>query len=192
MHVYLQSTTEISTRMRVNDTIDVKANGYVLAPPTIHPDGEAYYVHQYGPIVAIGSLTEVLDVDYKATIQQSEIEKQRELDPLFTPKNTIYHGIIQDIKIMLPILTLANRYTQMRSSSDCGRWWVGRCPHPEHFDRKPSFKIDAVNNQASCWKSSCALHEPRGLDVIDLFARLRGIRMKDAIIALGMQLGLLR
>jgi len=199
IHVYVFLADPIRTRIRVNGKVDIKAEGgYVLAPPSIHPSGVPYVLHKSGPIIRIPTLSSILTAAYQATPQFSgstSSELSKSIEQSGSQKSTLYFGIIQDLKIVLPILTFVQRYTNMNQSSGCGRWWMGRCPNPAHEDRTPSFRVDAYRNKAHCLKSNeprCKLHDPRGLDIIDLHARLHNSTPKYAMLQLGTEVGLIR
>jgi hypothetical protein len=196
MHVYVFLKNPIRTQLQVNGKVDIKAEGgYVLAPPTIHPSGSPYVPYSLGPIIRIPSLSSVLTAAYQATpkfLGGSSNELLKEIERSSGLRSTIYYGIIQDLKTVLPVLTFVQRYTIMGQSSGCGRWWMGRCPHPNHEDRNPSFRVDSYRNKAHCLTPSCRLHEPRGLDIIDLYARLHNTSQKIAMMQLGIEVGLIR
>jgi hypothetical protein len=213
MHHYLTCDEPIPTRLNL-DGIDVKGHGsYVLCPPSIHPGGKRYEVSNDGPILRVKSLKEVLpramatykecqpgvggittavhdNNDSVTTIGGLSITQQLIRGP---DHNTqLYRGVIDDIKLHLPILILAQRYTTMESSSHDKRWWMGHCPDPDHDDRHPSFRIDTRYNQAQCLTPRCRLYESRGMDVIDLFGQLHNLDNRQSMVALALELGLVK
>lgn len=199
-HVYLQ-VDDLPRRTLALDGVDVKCSGYVVTSPSVHPSGKVYRVMDASAeIIRVPDLTEALDGIAMADHQLCEATyegmsaEQCDVTPLIRgPQDQpvhLYRGVAEDIKQLLPILDLAQRYTTMLvSDGGCGRWWRGRCPNPQHPDHNPSFRVDAVHNQAACLTPSCRLHEPRGMDVIELYRRLHRLSNRGAMAALGLELG---
>jgi hypothetical protein len=119
--------------------------------------------------------------DYKSLLSSllSEIPRPAEPPgPGGAPSPGHGHGedLVSRIKAGLPVKAYASRFTELRSSDGGrGRWFVGRCPLPQHEDRNPSFWVDAKNNLWGC--HGCGV---RG-DVINLHARLEGLTLQAAI-----------
>ena len=85
------------------------------------------------------------------------------------------NDLIARLKSALPIYELATRFTELKPSGGSGRWYVGRCPLPDHRDRHPSFWIDVQRGLWGC--HGCGL---RG-DAINLYALIHNLPIQSAI-----------
>lgn len=192
IHVYLHLKELPPQSVVVNGTL-VKCTGYILCPPSRHPSGLLYRVWHNAPIATVADLS-VAMASYgrgSGSAPQRTSVHLSASPPIRSHGTHLYRGIISDVQETLPVLTLANRYTTMNSSDGGkGRWWMGCCPSPQHVDRNPSFRVDARYNQATCLSPTCALYEPKGMDVINLYSQLHGFSNRDAIRALAMELEL--
>lgn len=178
MHVYLRTEQPERSRSIPGSHIDIRANGcMVVTPPSIHPSGKQYLpVHESG-ILTVGSTTEL----YPAMIQNVGIM------PIAGPCGGVYDvfdyqtGTIQEIKESANILDFVSQFTPVKRTSTDGRWWMSRCIHVGHQDKKPSLRIDAVRNRVKCLSGSCALYHDFGLDIIDLYSILYGKDLKTSL-----------
>lgn len=209
-HVYLYTDAPTARTFALKN-VDVKATGYILAESSIHPDGAVYRAHVNNVILrttrienAIVGLERVrrpnikgevvisvagdlvMNLSPQATIPSFTFGTQDSLNHIKLPRD-----IARRIKQHLTILELASRYTDMQSSDDSGNWYIGRCPHPGHEDKHPSFSLSLRNQRANCKTPTCGLHSKNGLDVIDLVGALEGLGPRDAMASLGIGLGLI-
>jgi hypothetical protein len=79
----------------------------------------------------------------------------------------------------------------MKPTDNSGRWWIGKCPSPNHPDKNPSFRVDHFGNQARCLTNNCMLSEPRGMDVIELYKRINNLENRENIVSLALERGLI-
>lgn len=108
--------------------------------------------------------------------------------PVLDPR-PITGSYVAAIKEKLPILELASRLTSLKpSDGGKGRFYIGRCPFPGHKDVHPLFWVDAELNVANCFKPNCGSEKP--MDVVNVWARHRGITDEEAISELAAELGI--
>lgn len=210
-HVYLYAD-EPPDRTFSLQNVDVKCSGYITCPPSEHPSGVAYEVYQDSEILRTTTLdlavvglerrpnkpnikggqanSVTVNIAGSLVVNQPTINirsfgTQDNLNSIKLPRNVAYQ-----IKQRFSILGLASQFTEMRPSDDEGNWYIGRCPHPGHEDRNPSFSLSLRNQRANCRTPTCALHNKNGLDVIDLVGILHGVKPRQAMAMLAVKLGL--
>jgi len=169
VHVYVRVRDLLSGSFHWQGC-DVKTSGYVVGPGSVHPSGHVYQVREYAPIVTIDNLSQI------GIKQPQNSHPVGSAKPSDSPPNR--HPLSKP-----DIVTFLQRYTQVGHRR--GRYVMARCPHPQHNDHTPSFRIDTVNHKATCLKPSCALYDTRGLDVYDLYAALEHVTLGEAIHVLG-------
>jgi len=176
-HVYLHVMEPVTNSH--TPLLDVKANGYVLIPPSIHPSGHVYSVLTDAPILTVFTLSEVIpDIFLSATpppmptraILSTQLP---ETDPWASAENQVPTSL-DDIKRTHKIQDYFP--TAERTSRD-GRWLKARCPF--HEDAHPSFWIDTEHQLCGC--HVCGM---KPMDVINLVSRLQNVSNQDAIRAL--------
>jgi len=86
-------------------------------------------------------------------------------------------SFFEALRERVDLIELAGRYTEMAGS---GNAWHGRCPHPDHEDRNPSFYV-YPDRRFHCY--GCGRHG----DVTDLWAATNGLEP-----GIGAALGLAR
>lgn len=188
-HVYVH--TEQETENMKLPGIDILAKRkYVLAPPSVHPSGADYVAERDVLPARISAISDVLPaewindrIDSKTPQNASErVPKQLAIgsvvDPWEAAENPdagfVKNTLIMDIRARFRI----EDFFPDRESTDHnrGRWYIARCPL--HNDRNPSMSIDTLNQVCSC-RAGC--NGGRPLDVINLFARMKGISNAEAI-----------
>jgi hypothetical protein len=177
MHVYFQIKEPISNMH--SNLLDIKAHGYVLIPPSIHPSGFEYMQHNANPIKKVEKLSDVLPealipapvepVPTEFIPQQPAITGNL-LDQLDTPIDPDV-DIVKQVRERVSILSMVSGATP---TSRGGRWYAALCPF--HDDHHPSFWIDAQRGLCGC--RNCKMMP---MDVINLYARLHGVSNQEAI-----------
>ena len=186
VHVYIR--TRDAERNRKLPGIDVKArNGYVLGAGSVHPSGAIYTAMReniYIPLV--GALSEILPPDLLAldtampdnvTIPSANLSglapKPVVSDPwdAATLSADVRDGkTIDRIKARFSIDSLFTGKEQTGAN-----YFMVRCPL--HDDGSPSMWVDTARGMCGCFAGCTS----KPLDVINLFARIRGITNQDAI-----------
>jgi hypothetical protein len=167
-HAYLFMTDPPLRTLRMRGG-EIKGTGYVVAPPSLHPSGSRYVVHNDSPIT---TTTNLADIGISAIIS-TVLPTVREFKPIGKAPN-----LIADIHRALPIASLLSRYTQLSPSSADGRWLMGACVF--HDDAKPSMWVDTLNDRCGCFVPACKAHE-KYQDVINIYSHVTGISNAAAI-----------
>lgn len=179
MHVYLQVKTPPANYHSL--LLDIKASGYVLIPPSVHPSGFIYQVHKDLPILKVENLSDVLPEEFTAEQIRQPVDTQyvapviKSQDDPWARAETIGADAIDTIRNQANLLAF---FPDARQKSRDGRWWIATCPF--HHDHNPSFWIDTARQICGCY-SGCT---PKPLDTINLYSRLYGMSNQDAIRAL--------
>lgn len=171
VHLYFY-VTNLPQKSQKLPGIDIKVNGYILTPPSIHPTGLTYVT--FDPRIPILNVENVSDIITLPTLLHTQWngKSRQDLDPWYNV------DLIGAIKVRFDILDMVEVIKQS------GRgWFVALCPF--HQDHNPSFWIDSNKGICGCY-SGCT-QQP--LDVIDLYARLQGISNEDAIHKMGQEIG---
>ncbi len=176
MHLYVHTAHREKSRKDKEHAVDIRcSSNYTLVPPSIHPSGVPYIpIGSVKDIITVDSLDDIFPqpVTYFNGIRQSEVD-------IFNP--SISSVTIDELKQRIPILQFVSQFSVVRRTSTDGRWYMARCIHPRHEDKIPSFQIDTLANRAKCLSSRCELCTDRGLDVIDLYSKIHGVSIRDAI-----------
>jgi hypothetical protein len=167
-------------------TCDICTNGYVAAPPSLHPSGRAYQALDVDAPILYVELEEAgLVIVPLPTFPFADNE-----DGALPPTQRIGSsgdGLVGQIKRAMPLMPYLQRYVQLQATSSDGRWQIGLCPF--HDDRSPSLWVDTVRDICRCWSPACPAHE-RVLDVIGVYALVNRIPNEKAIYELAGRLGL--
>lgn len=179
-HVYLR-VRDIPPRTLGMEGGDVKATGYVVAAPSIHPDGTLYRPDDPdAPLLSIDSLEAAgIRVLFKSEPPPVDLPVER-------PTERGY-GLVDEVKRLMPITQYLGRWTKMYPTSPDGVWLMCHCPI--HDDHNPSMWVNVRWGICRCFKPSCR-GSVRAMDVINLHARLRGVSNEYALQELAAELGL--
>ena len=158
--------------------IDIKAGGYCLCPPSIHPTGHIY--------TAINRPSDIMTVEsLECVLPQSLLEKaskeveipgigcngHSQLDPWqVTP--TIQG--IDPIKWIKQNRSIIEFFPHAQPSGG-NRWYTVHCPF--HNDNEASGWLDIQRNRFGC-QAGCV---GSGLDIIDFFALLQNVDRSTAV-----------
>ena len=180
MHLYLYTDKPTKSRKLVEQKIDIRGDGnVVIAPPSVHPSGAVYR--------AVGTIESIYTIDsIDAVFPDVVVDPVRVVDTdldVFSRalKITDSSLLAKMVKERVTALDFCSQFSMMRRTSTDGRWWMGRCIHPSHEDRHPSFRVDNVANRAVCLSPGCRLHRDVGLDVIDLYMELNRVGFVEAV-----------
>ena len=153
---------------------EIKASGYCLIPPAIHPSGTPYKaVCLDMPIMTIGSIYDILPESvfgYQASGENLPCIGV-DFDP-FNPVSSTQNGSYSEINERVRILSF---FPDARRTGD--GWYTVTCPF--HDDRNASGWIDDKRNRIGCHKCITG-----SLSIIDLYMRLNSCSKEAAVIEL--------
>jgi hypothetical protein len=189
VHVYLHTpgVERVNKKLR---GVDVKMNGYVVGPLSIHPGGATYQPINAMVIPIIYSLETLLPSELFPPVAVSASDKEFVAEFIPVPVATEYDAfasasihdggdLIAKVKAAIRIETL---FPDRKQTSGDGRWWAARCPF--HDDNHPSAWIDTRRQLFGC--EVCNF---KPLDVINLYSRQNHITDAVAIVELGKKIG---
>lgn len=172
---------------------EIKASGAcVMIPPSKVGEFE-YRIFEDKPIMRIERIQDVI----QCSVPPSKRENPPSISVTVKGNNNIVtvntfpftrcQNPIQTIKASLPISYLFPDYI----STDNGMA-LAHCPTSAHpnGDIHPSLSLDLSSNRFNCFKTNCPLHLPRGGDILDAYAILNGLTLKQTIAELAEMLGL--
>ncbi|RJR09976.1 hypothetical protein C4588_04105, partial [Candidatus Parcubacteria bacterium] len=169
VHVYMR--IDHHERNRKVGNIDIKADGYVLGPGSIHPSGIEYKpLRDVFNFPLISALSDVLPATMLSPILSNSASSAW---TVITPQATPGTDLIKKIRVANPI----ESFFPTAKPSGPG-WLMTHCPF--HDDQNPSFWINTRKQICGCF-AGCT---PLPLDSINLFARLHGLNNRDAIFIL--------
>lgn len=177
VHVYFRTVQP--ERNRHIEKIDIKGRyGIVTGPGSVHESGTVYEPLADFFIPTIEALSDVLPaqlllsrqdispVVHVPRVQPDNCDPWESADQPFEPGK----DLVQSIKDKFRIEEFF-----CRTYSKNGRWHMARCPF--HDDRSPSLWIDTARQLCGCF-AGCT---DKPYDVIDLYARLHNLTVRDAI-----------
>lgn len=169
VHVYVMVNEPVKS-FRVAE-VDIKAKwGYVLAPPSVHPNGHEY--HSIGSLIArCERLSDVFPFERPARPHIEALPMVVTSDPWEAASRAVVCGgeSVATAKRQLEWNNLVQVVHQDRG----GAW--ARCPL--HDDWNPSLRLYA-DGHAHCFQ--CGFHG----DTIDMYAALHQMTTREAIAAL--------
>lgn len=174
IHVYVR--IDHRERNRKVGNIDIKADGYVLGPGSVHPSGAEYKpLRESFNFPVISALSDVLPATmlFCPTSGPNPANSISGSVWTVTPNTTPRSDLIKKIRAANPI----ESFFPTAKPSGPG-WLMANCPF--HDDQHPSFWINTRKQICGCF-AGCT---PLPLDSINLFARLHGLNNRDAIFVL--------
>ena len=148
---------------------ELKCNGIVVAPPSIHPSGRTYSeASEFSRILGVAGVD---DIGVKILGRDELPNWSEEIKPR---QNKEGLGTVDAIKSVYNIGQFLSGYTDLKSLGD--GTYVGICPF--HDDSTPSLRVWAAENRCYCYAPHCVAH--RRVDVIAAAAYLWNISMSQA------------
>lgn len=174
VHVYIRLPHKERNR-KAGTKIDIKADGYVLGPGSIHPSGQEYRaLREIYNFPIVSALSDVLPATMLINSKVNPVNQNPAVWTIPVQKSAPGAGLVEKIKKSFPIVDF---FPDAQKSGT--RWLLAKCPL--HDDHNPSMWIDTRDQICGCF-AGCT---PKPLDSINLFARLHGLSNQDAIIYLG-------
>lgn len=167
-HVWLRCEADLHG-MSV-DGADLLRNHLVVVPPSVHPSGVLYELHE-GPVPVVDTVPGAVMTG----------EKRERLVRRSITEATGEDSAIGAIKKLVPIEVYLNRVTKVWLRSDGN----GKAICPLHNDHDPSLLIDGRTNRCKCM-AGCT---DGWIDIIDMRMRLDGIGIDAAIWRFATELG---
>lgn len=162
-------------RNRKIGKIDIKADGYVLGPGSIHPSGAIYRaMREVYHFPKIRALSDVLPMEWlvQAPAPANVAAAQNVAMPAAaSPSQAPSGGLVDKVKKSFAIESF---FPDARPSRGM-RWMLARCPL--HDDHSPSMWIDTRDQVCGCF-AGCT---EKPLDVINLVGRINGLNNRDTI-----------
>lgn len=174
VHVYIRLPHKERNR-KAGTKIDIKADGYVLGPGSIHPSGQEYRaLREIYNFPIVQALSDILPVSYLITSNQTGVNQNPAVWTIPRAKPAPGSSLIDKIKKSYQIESFFPDAKQSGS-----RYLLARCPL--HDDHNPSMWIDTRDQICGCF-AGCT---DKPLDVINLVGRIHGLSNQDAIFYLG-------
>lgn len=144
---------------------EIKATGYCLIPPSIHPSGTLYKaLNPDNEIMTIGSIYDILPKDVFNGFDGTYNRKSA-FDSVWTPKADYQNDVKQSWRIL-------HHFSHARPSGD--NWYMVRCPF--HDDKKASAWVNDNDNRFGC--HGCI---NGSMSSIDFYMKLNGCDYETAV-----------
>ena len=175
VHLYIRTPLDANRKL---PGLDIKTHGYVVGPLSIHPCGKIYEPLNEMIFPYVPALSDILPAEWLASIPLSNTELRvpiiHERD-IWEAVNAGFNEGKDVIGLIREKFRIESFFINRRSSDGGkGRWWMARCPF--HDDHHPSLWIDAMRGICQCY----VCHD-KPLDVINLYAALKGMSNEQAI-----------
>jgi len=184
MHVYFNILERLNNSH--SELLDIKAHGYVLIPPSIHPSGYEYQIQSAAPVAKITRLEDVLPAEFipappAPTEFKPVIANSVAMPDLWDSAENPMDPDLDLIRQIRERISLLDLVPNAKPTGGNGRWLTALCPF--HDDHHPSFWIDTTRGICGC--RACGI---KAMDVINFTAKLHGMSNTEAIFYLRSQL----
>lgn len=149
---------------------EIKGSGYVVAPPSVHENGNTYE-YMWGGIQTIGNLAE-LGIKYK---MQKLVTTDRIPQRGKAGEKDSRPGVVGKIIRTVGLKEYLSRFTDLFVITNQNL--MCRCPF--HDDHDPSMIIHEDQGWCYCFAPHCQAH--RRMDVINVASMIHGISIREAI-----------
>jgi hypothetical protein len=189
-HIYIRLFGNYNNQKRVG--VDVKVHGYVVGPGSTHPSGAIYEAitteYQFPEIYDLDTLLPPelfphVTVSTTPIVPQMQLQlqslHQEDYDPFESASKCHVDGLggVDLLAQVKSYVRIENYFPDAVFTSGDHRWMSARCPF--HDDQRPSFWIDTVRQLCGC--ATCGM---KPMDAVNLYARMKGISDREAIIAM--------
>lgn len=171
VHLYLHTLEETATA-HIPGIVDIKASGYVLAPPSVHPSGRHYTGNDL-PVLRVPNLHGIVPDEWLAPVEH------RQYDAPVVLSSEPWQRIDQVSGSLVE--TVLSRWAVtdfIHGAPTKDGYQIARCPF--HDDKEPSFWIDTKRQICGCYRGC----NSKPMDVINLFGRLNGLSNQEALLTL--------
>ncbi len=179
VHLYLMLDEPVQTS-HVPGIVDIKASGYCVTAPSVHPNGRKYRSNDL-PVLRVPTLHGIVPDEWIAPEPVKEYSatplQSIDLSDPIACLDMAQESLIATVKQRIRITDLIGRAVATRDG-----WKVAHCPF--HDDKEPSFWIDTKRQLCGCYRGCNA----KPMDVINLYGKLHGLSNQDAIIALAQRM----
>jgi hypothetical protein len=175
VHLYLMVDEPIESA-HLPGIVDIKASGYVLTVPSVHPSGRRYTSNDL-PVLRVPTLLNIVPDEWL----QHKTQKQYAA-PVLASADPLQQ--VDQVQTSL-VETLRSRWAVtdfIKGTPTKDGYQIARCPF--HDDHEPSFWIDTKRQLCGCYRGC----NSKPMDVINLFGRLNGLSNQDAIHELAQRL----
>lgn len=171
VHVYIRLPHH--EKNRKVGKIDIKGDGYVLGPGSVHPSGKVYIsMRSSWNFPMIQALSDVLPAALLVSPNTEPIPVSAAANPWAArPSGQQVGGSL--VKKIRGSYRIEDFFPAAKQTG--AHWLMTTCPL--HDDHNPSFWIDTERQICGCF-SGCT---PLPLDVINLYARMHGLNNSDAL-----------
>lgn len=180
LYYYVENYKDVSgTRGLKTEEAEIRHSNYCLLPPSVHPNGKIYKVinGNSDEIMTIQNVSEIAlplpsmgggaSKDKAVSLPPHTRQSLSDSSPIIAIKNSV---LITDL------------FPRCYPSGD--HYAIAHCPSKSHSngDRNPSLSLDLETNRCQCLKPGCLLNGLHGNDVIDAYAILNGLSLRQAIV----------
>lgn len=181
VHVYVRLPHKEKNRKLPG--IDIKGDGYVLGPGSIHPSGAVYTaLRDVLSIPVVSALSDVLPATLLLAHTNTEqtVAASTVAATAWQPRTGATKPGTSLVQKILVSFRIEDFFGDLRPTGK--NWFVTQCPL--HDDHNPSLWINTEKQICGCY-AGC---NDKPMDAINLYARMHGLSNGDAVFALASKL----